>query len=763
MPDGPFRLAYRPGRGARSSSPSGAACGAAARPDDRRPRPTRSRAALDLGLLALLGLALVALSGWMARCPLLPGHPHPYAAILLAQLALYGLAAGWVIRRRPGTRPALAVIVLVALAARLAFVPQAPAASDDIYRYVWDGRIQAHGMNPYRYAPGDAEVARYRDEAIYPGVNRKGVPTIYPPVAQAVFRVVYQLHPDSVVWTKLAFILVDLAAIGVLAGLLPRLGLRAERVLLYAWHPLLILELGHSGHVDVVAVLFLALALRARVASGPIRAGVLLACAALVKLYAVVALPALLRPDRRADPRLPLAFAATVGLAYLPFLGVGTRVLGYLPGYAREEGIVSGQRFYLLQGGLWLAGRLRLDHLHWPASAPLTAAQWYQGGTVAVMAGLALWCWLRPLATPRDIAGRAALLFVALLALATPSQPWYTLLLLALVPLVGRDLLLPASLVVGAAGFGYLHWWWPGWPDWPLAIAYGGRALALAAIVSGAVAPPLYRSLCRWRRSTVRHRPPAANRPRPTGWGPRPAGTRGASGPHAGPEPVSLFDRFPWFYAFCREALFRDHTERIVTALWPTGSPPAGNRLLELGCGPGFYARRLATRFPQLRVTGVDRSAGQLRHARSRSATQQLDNCRFEWGDVLALPRPAGAVDAVVVSRLFTILPEREGALAEMHRVLRPGGRCFLAEPRSRVCTAVPLRALWLLARLAACRGAYRGAYLEPRRATVLAVDEFAALVRSQPWGQVQLWHDAQYHYAVCEKRAAEIARLVAD
>src|SRR6476619_8052711 len=70
----------------------------------------------------------------------------------------------------------------------------------------------------------------------------------------------------------------------------------------------------------------------------------------------------------------------------------------------------------------------------------------------------------------------------------------------------------------------------------------------------------------------------------------------------------SLFERVAWLYAFCREHLFRDDTKRMVSALWPTQTPGDGTRVIELGCGPGFYSRKLARRFPQIIATGIDRS-----------------------------------------------------------------------------------------------------------------------------------------------------------
>src|SRR6266850_1916552 len=77
----------------------------------------------------------------------------------------------------------------------------------------------------------------------------------------------------------------------------------------------------------------------------------------------------------------------------------------------------------------------------------------------------------------------------------------------------------------------------------------------------------------------------------------------------------SLFERVAWLYAFCREHLFRDDTNRIIKALWQNKPPCSGLRVIELGCGPGFYSRRLAQRFPQINVTGVDRSLRQVRSA----------------------------------------------------------------------------------------------------------------------------------------------------
>jgi arsenite methyltransferase len=210
----------------------------------------------------------------------------------------------------------------------------------------------------------------------------------------------------------------------------------------------------------------------------------------------------------------------------------------------------------------------------------------------------------------------------------------------------------------------------------------------------------------------------------------------------------SLFEHVAWVYVFCREHLFRDDTEKIIAALWPEGRPDPGTRLIELGCGPGFYSCRLAERFPDLSVTGVDRSGGQLRWARERAGALGLSNCRFRRINALELAYADAEFDIVLASRLFTILPEQDRAVAEMYRVLKPGGRCFIAEPRHAFRASIPLFAMWLLAGLNRSRNGYR----EPYKATVFSPHAFENLFPTQPWKNIRIWQEGRYQYALCEK-----------
>lgn len=211
---------------------------------------------------------------------------------------------------------------------------------------------------------------------------------------------------------------------------------------------------------------------------------------------------------------------------------------------------------------------------------------------------------------------------------------------------------------------------------------------------------------------------------------------------------IHLFEDCAWLYAFCREYLFRDHTEEITHALFPNGVSSKSISVLEAGCGPGFYARRLAQLYPALQVLGVDRSSRLVAWARWRASSEALTNCRFEQGNVECLSTCVEPVDAVVSSRLLLVVANREAALAEIFRVLKPSGRLFLAEPTATFKTQLPLSAM----RLASCFTRPARRQTSRQAAEVLASRDFANLVHSQPWSSVTIRMYGDYQCAVCEK-----------
>ncbi len=211
----------------------------------------------------------------------------------------------------------------------------------------------------------------------------------------------------------------------------------------------------------------------------------------------------------------------------------------------------------------------------------------------------------------------------------------------------------------------------------------------------------------------------------------------------------TLFERCWWLYAMCREHLFTDHTREITDALAPILNTAGNHHLLEVGCGPGFYSRRLAARFPQLQITGIDLSEPLLARARRQACRCRLQNCRFLRADALTLADYPNQVDAIIASRLFLILANRTLALQSIFTALRPGGLCFIAEPQSQLRANLPLRVMQLFAQAV---GAPSEAV--PVCCEVLRDQQFETFLDSQPWRRVRLWKHKGYQCAVCEKAA---------
>jgi hypothetical protein len=272
---------------------------------------------------------------------------YPIIILLSISGIPFVFAVWWTFQRKRFPANTLLTILIGGALFRSILVPlDPPRLSTDIYRYIWDGRVQGHGINPYLYLPVDPRLAGLRDDYIYPHINRKEYAhTIYPPVAQAFYFLVTRLTQSIPVF-KGMLVLVDLVTIGLAVATLRAIGQPAERVIAYAWHPLPIFEFAGAGHIDALMICFVALALYARTHKKFGIAGFALGAATLVKFFPVILLPAIYQ---RWDKKLPIAFAVTIVVSYLPFaLGAGVRVLGFLPQYAEEEGLVNGAGYYLL-------------------------------------------------------------------------------------------------------------------------------------------------------------------------------------------------------------------------------------------------------------------------------------------------------------------------------------------------------------------------------------------------------------------------------
>ena len=147
------------------------------------------------------------------------------------------------------------VIILFAIIFRLCLVPSDPSVlSKDMYRYIWDGRVQQEGINPYHYPPEADALKHLRDNQIYPNINRKDDPTLYPAGAQVFFRIFYALVGSNVTAYKGIMVFFDILTLLVLTALLRVFDFNPARIMVYAWNPLAVFEIAYSGHLEGLTV-----------------------------------------------------------------------------------------------------------------------------------------------------------------------------------------------------------------------------------------------------------------------------------------------------------------------------------------------------------------------------------------------------------------------------------------------------------------------------------------------------------------------------
>ena len=458
----------------------------------------RARAVAVPAALFVIGAAMLWLCWWARDLHRFTQWVAAYVWLFIGELAMCVLACGVVLKwNRYSSRVArfvtLGLIVVFAIGLRATLVPQRPYLSTDAYRYVWDGHVQAQGVNPYRFAPAAPALEPLRDPdhfpnvtKIYPNINRPGLPTPYPPGAQLVYLLVGWLKPLNVTAFKAAAMVFDLVTILALMWALGRARLDPARAILFAWHPLPIWEGAHTGHIEGAFITLLALALLAWASRRHAITGALLGLAAAVKYYPALVLPAFLRSgesgDKASSPSLTRqqpsgapwmnrltakvrevtfnkanwvmvgAFAVTLLVVYLPYAWTGGTGFGSLGNEFSEEGFTgTGTRYFLLE--------LIDDVTLFPLNL-------FLGVAAVSLVGLGVWWALRAKPSVVAVARGAATLIGVFWLLTSPRYAWYYAWILPFLCFAPR---LGWLYLTGASVFMYFLWYEPlVYPDLPL-------------------------------------------------------------------------------------------------------------------------------------------------------------------------------------------------------------------------------------------------------------------------------------------------------
>jgi alpha-1,6-mannosyltransferase len=375
-----------------------------------------------------------------------------------ASLALAGIVYLLAIREFFSTPrfPRHVIVLGLVLAAvwQVEFLRMPPGADDDIHRYVWDGRLQRLGYNPYLVIPSDPGVKGLHTLETR-NLNNPDLPSPYPPGAQLFFRAVTAVQ-ESTFALKVAFVVCELAIVLVLLDLLHRKQ-RAHLVLVFAWNPLLAIEVAGSGHIDIVGALLLLVSAAALERRWRAAAAVGLGLAIAVKFLPVVLLPLYWKRVRLRDAALAVA---VVGLLYVPFLNHGRIQTGSLGTYLQS---------FRFNGPVFAV----LDRVVPPQ---LLLA-------LAVLVGLVTATWLR-FAKPEWTLDVFAWPMAASLLCAPVVFPWYLLWLLPFLTSASTLLIILWTISIFPT---YVEWHlralghpWGPLPGWVMPLEYGTLAVAAA-------------------------------------------------------------------------------------------------------------------------------------------------------------------------------------------------------------------------------------------------------------------------------------------
>ncbi|HWH61533.1 MAG TPA: glycosyltransferase family 87 protein [Terriglobales bacterium] len=367
------------------------------------------------------------------------GGPRFMASLTLAGVVY--LLAMRVFFASPLFRKRVVVVGLVLAAVwHIEFLRLPAGADDDVHRYVWDGRLQRLGYNPYLVVPIDPAVKALHTPETR-SLNHPELPSLYPAGAELFFRAVTAIH-ESTFAMKAAFVLCELSAVFVLLDVLRRRNLGAHLVLAFAWNPLLALEVAGSGHIDILGALLLLVSVGALMRRWREIAAVAFGLAVAVKLLPIVLLPLYWKRVRIRDAALAVA---VVGLLYLPFLNHGRIPIGSVGVYVQS---------------------FRFNDPVFAILERVAPPQLIAG--FAVLIGLVTAMWLRS-ASSEWSTGAVVWPMAASLFCAPVLYPWYLLWLLpfltsasTLPVLVWTVSVIPTYLVWHLRALGHL-WLLPGW------------------------------------------------------------------------------------------------------------------------------------------------------------------------------------------------------------------------------------------------------------------------------------------------------------
>ncbi len=349
-------------------------------------------------------------------------HLAPYLLVFLLGAGLSLLAA------RSLSASGLPFLLLCGGLFRATLLIRPPDLSEDLFRYLWDGRVAQAGISPYAFVPNDPALAKISPD-LYSRLAHRDVRTVYPPTAQAVFRVFG--GRGRVILLKAVFAAADLSIVALIWS--TRMPGAAFGAALYAFHPLAITESAGQGHLDSLGVALLLASLSHLARHRPTSAGVAFALTVLTKYVALAAAIPILRRGRS---KLLLSFAIGLGSLWLAASRGGSSPVGGMGDFATRwdfNSILYRPVVWLIDASAlpekaksaFLILKEKLNHPPWSqALFPFFYSAFFARVLLATSLLLAL-AWIAWRA--ESLEGSVFASLAALLVVSPTLHPWYLL------------------------------------------------------------------------------------------------------------------------------------------------------------------------------------------------------------------------------------------------------------------------------------------------------------------------------------------------
>ncbi|MEJ5351974.1 MAG: hypothetical protein WHS65_10305 [Melioribacteraceae bacterium] len=340
------------------------------------------------------------------------------------------------------------ISVLVGIILRISFINTMPIGSDDIYRYMWDGKVQSHGINPYKFSPSDSNLNFLHSEILPAKVNFPELKTIYFPLSQWLFFLGYQLSGESIWGYKFILMLFELLTIIILYFLLKELDKPLKYLLLYILCPLPIFQFAIDSHLDGYGLMLIAISILFYLKRRLILSSLFLGLSLSIKPVGILFIPVLFLNEQKISDRLKILF--------LPFVTFFIQFVPYIFSSNPFEALFVYAKHWSFNGGIFNLLNSFIKH----------------NQITRVVCGFILMIILIPLYLSRyDLIKKIYYSVILLLILSPVVHPWYIGWLTVLIPIVPAMSGILYSSLSSLTAFTVLSYQLNGvWKDYPLVL-----------------------------------------------------------------------------------------------------------------------------------------------------------------------------------------------------------------------------------------------------------------------------------------------------